>query len=134
MLDLVSSDPAEARGLRTSCRRCQTIKRHFVSLPTSSPVIPRGPGPRPVGAIHSVYKPHVYAAVRDPSGRQQIRRVDLPPECDGTDDCALRPAPNGSGGLRTPFRVDVHDEGAVVAGAGRDEEVGVVGMFPSPAV
>lgn len=30
------------------------------------------------------------AAEAGPSGRLQICRVDLPPECNGTDDCALR--------------------------------------------
>lgn len=71
----------------------------------------------PVGAIHSVYRPHVYAAVRDASGRLQIRRVDLPPECDGTDDCALRspPTPLAAGML---VLLEDGDEGEVFAKIG----------------
>ena len=71
----------------------------------------------PVGAIHSVSTPHVFAAVRDASGRLQIRRVDLPPECDGTDDCALRspPAPLAPGML---VLLEDGDEGEMFAAIG----------------
>ncbi len=55
--------------------------------------------------------------MRDTSGRLQIRRVDLPPECDGTDDCALRspPAPLAPGML---VLLEDGDEGEMFAAIG----------------